>query len=91
MGQGDLAMSFEEVEVLTVAQQVHGCSFKKRAPKAIKEIKAFATKSMVRLQSPIRHEYRANSIDALRRDPTETIANVDFVYRVPPMSASTHS
>lgn len=30
-------------------QKLHGVSFKKRAPRAIKEIKAFATKSMVRL------------------------------------------
>jgi hypothetical protein len=28
--------------------QLHGVTFKKRAPRAIKEIKAFATKSMVR-------------------------------------------
>jgi hypothetical protein len=28
--------------------QVHGVSFKKRAPKAIKEIRAFAEKAMVR-------------------------------------------
>ena len=28
--------------------QLHGVTFKKRAPKAIKEIKAFATQSMVR-------------------------------------------
>jgi large subunit ribosomal protein L31e len=27
--------------------QLHGVTFKKRAPRAIKEIKAFATKSMV--------------------------------------------
>lgn len=30
-----------------LCQQLHGATFKKRAPKAIKEIKAFATKSMV--------------------------------------------
>lgn len=30
-----------------VWEQLHGVTFKKRAPKAIKEIKAFATKAMV--------------------------------------------
>ncbi len=34
-------------ESLTVGQ-LHGVSFKKRAPKAIKEIKAFALQAMVR-------------------------------------------
>lgn len=33
-------------------QKLHGVTFKKRAPRAIKEIKAFATKSMVRLSVP---------------------------------------
>jgi large subunit ribosomal protein L31e len=32
---------------LTAIPQLHGATFKKRAPKAIKEIKDFATKSMV--------------------------------------------
>lgn len=32
--------------------QLHGVTFKKRAPRAIKEIKAFATKSMVRTIRP---------------------------------------
>lgn len=32
--------------------QLHGVTFKKRAPKAIKEIKAFATKSMVQEPYP---------------------------------------
>jgi large subunit ribosomal protein L31e len=32
--------------------QLHGVTFKKRAPRAIKEIKAFATKSMVRALQP---------------------------------------
>lgn len=30
-------------------EQLHGVTFKKRAPKAIKEIKAFAFKAMVRI------------------------------------------
>jgi hypothetical protein len=34
-------------------KRLHGVSFKKRAPRAIKEIKAFATKSMVRLPTPL--------------------------------------
>jgi len=34
-------------------QQLHGVSFKKRAPRAIKEIKAFATQAMVRLPDEI--------------------------------------
>lgn len=39
-------------------QQVHGVSFKKRAPRAIKEIRSFAEKAMVGahhlfLQSPL--------------------------------------
>lgn len=37
-----------EPDVLTYFLQLHGVTFKKRAPRAIKEIKAFATKSMVR-------------------------------------------
>lgn len=31
-------------------EQMHGVTFKKRAPRAIKEIKAFAHKSMVRIE-----------------------------------------
>jgi len=33
-------------------KRLHGVTFKKRAPRAIKEIKAFATKSMVRSTQP---------------------------------------
>jgi ribosomal protein L31E len=36
-----------EREVLMKVLQLHGVTFKKRAPRAIKEIKAFATKAMV--------------------------------------------
>lgn len=32
---------------MTVLEQLHGVSFKKRAPRAIKEIKAFAHQAMV--------------------------------------------
>lgn len=32
--------------------QLHGATFKKRAPKAIKEIKEFAQKAMVRIPDP---------------------------------------
>lgn len=37
-------------------EQLHGVTFKKRAPRAIKEIKAFAYKSMVGKPSPNHHE-----------------------------------
>ncbi|KAI9868114.1 MAG: 60S ribosomal protein L31 [Trichoglossum hirsutum] len=33
-------------------KRIHGVSFKKRAPRAIKEIRGFAEKEMVRLQTP---------------------------------------
>jgi hypothetical protein len=36
--------------MLTIGK-IHGVSFKKRAPRAIKEIKAFATQAMVRFPS----------------------------------------
>jgi large subunit ribosomal protein L31e len=35
-------------ELVLTFGKLHGVSFRKRAPRAIKEIKAFATKSMVR-------------------------------------------
>jgi hypothetical protein len=38
----------EEHKANTWGQQVHGVSFKKRAPRAIKEIRGFAEKAMVR-------------------------------------------
>jgi ribosomal protein L31E len=38
--------------LVLIFSQLHGVSFKKRAPKAIKEIKAFAFKSMVRPAAP---------------------------------------
>ena len=37
----------EEHKANTWGQQVHGVSFKKRAPRAIKEIRGFAEKAMV--------------------------------------------
>jgi hypothetical protein len=40
-----------EREVLMKVLQLHGVTFKKRAPRAIKEIKAFATKAMVQAPS----------------------------------------
>ncbi|KAH7321360.1 ribosomal protein L31e domain-containing protein [Stachybotrys elegans] len=42
-------------------KRLHGVTFKKRAPRAIKEIKAFATKAMVRLPP--------KTATAHRRDP----------------------
>lgn len=38
--------------MLTIWEKLHGVTFKKRAPRAIKEIKAFAEKAMVRQQFP---------------------------------------
>lgn len=46
-----IAWESNEGEALTRIQ-LHGVTFKKRAPRAIKEIKAFATKSMVRSTQP---------------------------------------
>lgn len=59
--------------------QVHGVSFKKRAPKAIKEIKAFATKSMVH-----------NPTDLIRPTAFSIQTNLlIFRCRAPKTSAST--
>jgi ribosomal protein L31E len=51
---------FRRAEVLTYHLQLHGVTFKKRAPRAIKEIKAFATKSMVCI-----YDTAASSMEAL--------------------------
>jgi hypothetical protein len=38
----------DRADGFNLATQIHGVSFKKRAPRAIKEIKGFAEKAMVR-------------------------------------------
>ncbi|KAF7547436.1 hypothetical protein G7046_g9009 [Stylonectria norvegica] len=50
-------------------KRLHGVSFKKRAPKAIKEIKAFATLSMVRLPGIPPAGYDAIGTADVRVDP----------------------
>ena len=72
--------------MLTIHSQLHGVSFKKRAPKAIKEIKAFAKKSMVILPISFAHTVSKDCQYALSmRQHTNAQS------RVPLMSASTHS
>ncbi len=46
--------------MLIFLSQLHGVTFKKRAPKAIKEIKAFAYKSMVCYSANPTHYARRN-------------------------------
>jgi len=48
--------------------QVHGVTFKKRAPRAIKEIKKFAYQAMVR-PSPSVHIYEVEIFEAAQRGP----------------------
>lgn len=81
-------------------RRVHGVSFKKRAPQAIKEIKAFAHKSMVwtptRNPTPLRSPQPRNhthththGIPMRAAKDWNMLTDVD--YRAPPMSASTPS
>ena len=48
--------------ILCVFAQVHGIAFKKRAPRAIKEIRGFAIKAMVRKVSPFLFDLSSPSI-----------------------------
>lgn len=65
-------------------QQVHGVSFKKRAPRAIKEIKKFAEKAMV-LIDPGPHVVLVDVYIASRTDADSDILQ----YREPMTSVST--
>lgn len=66
-------------------QQVHGVSFKKRAPRAIKEIKKFAELSMVSQWFPINQmrnfprmhlHFRRMTIPQLPKYPLSTLSNI---------------
>lgn len=63
--------------MLTIGEKLHGVTFKKRAPRAIKEIKAFAEKAMVRQHSPLRiipvYVFLSMSISDPRKPSTERI------------------
>jgi hypothetical protein len=65
---------------------VHGVSFKKRAPRAIKEIRAFAENAMVSEEIPS-CMLTMNSGRTTYTGPAE----LTQCYRVPPTSASTPS
>ena len=60
----------ESLELTWPNLQLHGATFKKKAPKAIKEIKDFATKAMVRrpAQRPglVRRDQLARNLKRLR-------------------------
>jgi hypothetical protein len=76
--------------------KIHGVSFKKRAPRAIKEIKDFATKAMVRKPLHTPEIYGANAdrqtaadISGLRHGCCNRAANTSS--RAPPTCVSTRS
>lgn len=70
--------TWKENEVLTdyFFLQLHGASFKKRAPKAIKEIKDFAQKAMVRIP-----EFRACTFSTNTQSPLFIYSPTDLHQR----------
>lgn len=55
-----LVTFFELKANTTSAKQIYGMQFKKRAPRAIKEVRKFATKAMVRPSIPYSNPHTSN-------------------------------